>query len=153
MSHLPPRTLSPGVLVSRRRQALSEPVPRNATRPQLATMSTWTVHVVLRLARRIAFTACNFCAHTPVGHPCHFASNTSLALDHWTMIAFASRFLLLSTSSHAAECSEIRCVSSANYIFQPGLCSSERTRLLQGSRRGLAHASLLPCLLGHTPTH
>ena len=74
MSHLPPRNLSPGVPVSRPRRALSEPAPRSAKRTRLATTSTWTVHVVLRLARRIAFTACTFCAHTLAGHPCHFAA-------------------------------------------------------------------------------
>ena len=74
MRHLPPRNLRPGVPVSRPRRALSEPAPRSAQRTRLATTSTWTVHVVLRLARRIAFMACKFCARTPAGHPCHFAA-------------------------------------------------------------------------------
>ena len=74
MSHLPSRNLSPGVPVSRPRRALSEPAPRIAKRTRPAATSIWTVHVVLRLARRIAITACTFCAHTLAGHPCHFAA-------------------------------------------------------------------------------
>ena len=77
---------------------------------------------------------------------------TCPALSRRTITYLAARFSFL---SHAAASRSIlrftHSVNSVNCIF--GLCSYERTRPLQASCRGLAHASLLPSLLGHTLTH